>query len=256
MKALRELCSADYRICVLEESERRGKAEAVNRIFAATTAGLMVMVNSDAVPQPGSLKALVESMAEDPRAGVISASPFIEGGGGMSELLLRLMWCVHNATLLRLNHEGKSNHSSDEMMAVRRTAFSVLPSGTVNDGAFLAGMARLKGYSVKFLDTAPVKIDGRRNLPDILRQLRRIVFGHLQVMSRTGSAPRTAGSMIFLSPLTSLRLVVDSLAKEPKMCLALPAAAVTALAIAPAALFDAAVGTTRHEVWRRNEGAA
>ncbi len=69
------------------------------------------------------------------------------------------MWSVHNECSLRLNHMNLSNHGSDEMMVVRTELLSQLPDGLVNDGAYIAGNARLRGYSVKFCNEAPVRID-------------------------------------------------------------------------------------------------
>jgi hypothetical protein len=256
LSPLRAVAASDARVRLVIQEVRRGKADAVNQIARMSEADFLVFVNSDASPEPGSLSRLVEVIYGDPRVGVVSAAPTLERRSGATAALLRLMWSVHNATLLRLNHEGRSNHSSDEMMAVRSEALSELPPGTVNDGAFIAGFAHRKGYSIRFLESARVRIDVPRNITGLFGQLRRIIFGHVQVMGQTGEAPRTAGSILFLSPLTSLRLIVGVIAREPGLALALPLAALTGLLVTPAALVDVARSSTNHGVWRRFEGAS
>jgi cellulose synthase/poly-beta-1,6-N-acetylglucosamine synthase-like glycosyltransferase len=253
---LRRLSASDRRVLLIEEAQRNGKASAVNRIAREVRSDYLVFVNSDAVPDRGSIGALLDVLSQDSRVGAVSAAPYIEVGDGPTASLLTLMWAVHNTTSLRLNHDGTSNHASDELMAVRRDALAELPPGTVNDGAYIAGTARRLGFSIRFLESARVRIDAPKRLPDIIGQRRRIIFGHFKVFAGTGELPRNVESLLVTSPGLSLGLLFVTLARSPKLLLSLPVALVSELTSTVLALFDLSRKTQRHVVWGRYAGAS
>jgi cellulose synthase/poly-beta-1,6-N-acetylglucosamine synthase-like glycosyltransferase len=131
-----------------------------------------------------------------------------------------------------------------------------LPPGTVNDGAYIAGTARRLGYSIRYLESARVRIDAPKRLPDVIGQRRRIVFGHFKVFEGTGALPRNVESLLVTSPILSLRLLFGTLARDPRLLLALPVALVSELSSTVLALADLARKTRRHEVWSRYVGAS
>lgn len=72
---LRQRGHADPRIVLIEEEERRGKAEAVNLVMAESVGEYLVFVNADALPERGALSRLLRAIEHDASAGVISANP-------------------------------------------------------------------------------------------------------------------------------------------------------------------------------------
>jgi cellulose synthase/poly-beta-1,6-N-acetylglucosamine synthase-like glycosyltransferase len=121
----------------------------------------------------------------------------------------------------------------------------------VNDGAFLAGKAYLAGYSIKFCEAARVKIDVPHSLIDVIRQRRRIVYGHLQIWKSVGQSPKTLESMLVSSPLLSLSVLVETLAKSPRMILAFPIALTEEVVSSILAMYDSLTSTTKHVMWKR-----
>jgi cellulose synthase/poly-beta-1,6-N-acetylglucosamine synthase-like glycosyltransferase len=146
-----------------------------------------------------------------------------------------------------------SNHSCDELVLYRSKAVSLLPSQTVNDGAFMAGVARLKGYSIKVSADALVHIRTPKRITDVISQRRRILFGHAQVWRRVGTPPKTIESLLFLSPVEGVRLLVKTLAARPKFLEALPLAVVSELSATLLSIFDTISMSRAHAVWRRFE---
>jgi len=69
-----------------------------------------------------------------------------------------------------MSREGANNHSCDEMMVVRPSYLAKLPPGTINDGAYLAGLATIKGYRVSYSPDAKVIIDVPTRLADVRGQ--------------------------------------------------------------------------------------
>jgi len=144
-----------------------------------------------------------------------------------------------------------SNHGSDEMMAVRMGLLQKLPEGLVNDGAYIAGRARLRGYSIKFCSEASVQIDVPNRIVDLIRQRRRIIFGHFQVWRLTGRSPKTVESLFLLTPKFSMSLVVRNVARSPKLIKILPLALVSEGLSIILGMKDAVASTKKHGVWER-----
>jgi cellulose synthase/poly-beta-1,6-N-acetylglucosamine synthase-like glycosyltransferase len=250
-RALRELEAEDLRVQVLLEGARRGKADAVNKILSRAAGRYVVFVNADATPEPGAVANLLSAISSNGRTGAISAMPVVEPKGGASSLLVDLVWSTHNESSRLLNHMDISNHASEELVAFRLSAIGLLPDGLVNDGAYLAQTARKKGYSVRFTDSARVRIETPTRVSDLIAQRRRILFGHAQVWRKAGSPPKTIESLLLFSPRIGLRLLQRVIAKNPRFIVALPLAFVTEVTSALLSISDDLLSSKRHAIWRR-----
>ena len=248
---LRALAEHNAKLIFVEELARQGKAEAINRILKECAAEFLVLVNSDAKPQRGAIAQLLSVIAADSDAGMVSAAPMLETVPGITGAVLRLMWSAHNECLLALNETGENNHCCDELIAMRVRALRKLPHDTVNDGAFLAGSAYREGYSIQFCESAHVEIDVPRQIWELMKQRRRILYGHAQIVRSVGQTPRTVESMIFTKPKIGLSILVRTLAKSPGLMLALPVAIVGEFMSAIGAAFDNFASTKNHVPWDR-----
>ena len=241
----------DPRMKLIEHEKRTGKADAINEVFNETEGDFLVYVNADALVSPGSILELLKAIEGDKQAGFISGRPVFERRPGLISDVLDVMWSSHN--LLSSDPRQQRNHGTDELMTVRSALLPELPQGVVNDGAYIAGRIREMGFKVGFQPTAVVHIDVPRRMVDIIRQRRRILFGHIQVKRLVGKAPRTVETMMFFSPLESLRIVVRMFASKPQEVLILPIAGVGELIAVTGALWDTFVASAAHAVWTRYE---
>ncbi len=248
----RNVAGSDSRFQLVSEPERRGKVEAINKIMEEATGKYLVMLNADAFPGPHSIQTLLAIGSSSARVGCVSARPVFDGGDGILQRALGLMWSAHNLMSLRLNHAGLSNHACDELVLVRRSLVPRLPPDLVNDGAYIGGLARARGFLVKFSNSATVKIEVPTRLTDLLRQRRRILFGHLQVWKKLGQAPKTVESMLFMNPLASLRTLVGLFSNRPRLILALPVVVAGELISGSLAALDALRSSGRHAIWKRS----
>jgi len=248
---IRELVKQRNRFILIEESIRRGKANAINQIIELFKGQFLVLVNSDAHPEPGAISKLLTEIAGDNHVGMVSASPVVGKSTGITGAVLRLMWGVHNQCLLTLNEEDKNNHCCDELIVIRAEAVRKLPNDTVNDGAFLAGSAYRAGHMIKFCEAAKVKIDVPRQFCDLLRQRRRIVYGHVQIRRSVGKSPRTIESMLVNNPRLSLSILIQTLAKSPGSALALPVAVIGEAFSVAFAISDNLTSIKKHVPWVR-----
>ncbi|HZW85152.1 MAG TPA: glycosyltransferase [Nitrososphaerales archaeon] len=247
----KEAAAGDSRIALIVEDERNGKAEAINRILQETKGEFLVMLNADTFPSPNAIGEILQ-MITDPRVGAVSAMPVFEDSGGLLRHSLSLMWGAHSQLSLKLNHAGLSNHACDELIVVRKSLVTSLPVNVVNDGAYIGGLVRARGYQVRFSTAAKVKIAVPTLLIDLVRQRRRIIYGHVQVWKKIGRPPRTLESMMFIDPMTSLKTLVRVLSQKPRLILAMPVVAAGESISVLMGLVDAMRSTDMHIVWRRN----
>ncbi len=254
LKALafaRQLAYQDSRLLLIEEPARRGKWAAINQIIDNLDGQFLVLVNSDALPEHGAISNLLHVIIRDDNVGMVSASPIVGERVGITGGVLQLMWGVHNECLLELNEGDQNNHGCDELIVVRSDVLRKLPPNTVNDGAYLAGNAHLAGYSIRFCESAKVKIDVPHSFVDLMRQRRRIIYGHFQIWKSVGESPRTLESMLLGNPLLSFSILIKTLAKSPRLVFAMPVALIGEAVSVILAIYDNLTSSKKHAMWDR-----
>lgn len=247
------LAKTDNRLIVIEEDQRRGKADALNKIFTRLEGDFLILIDSDVFPSKGSIGKLLASISESDMVGLASGNVFIVPHRGLLARFQQLIWSVHNESSLLLNHMGISNHSDGEMMIVRSRLLSALPYGLVNDDAFISARVRQMGYYIRFCRDARVRITVPSRISEFLNQRRRILFGHLQIRRVLGQFPITVESMLFFAPFLSLKILGKTLAKSPSSLLVLPTAILCEILAFLMAIMDVQRSTDRHRIWRRYE---
>jgi len=256
LRTARRIAALDRRLRLIEHLRRTGKAEAINEIFRETEGDFLVYVNADALVNVSSIPTLLKSIEQDEGTGFVSGRPVFAGPRGLISDVLDVMWTSFDFLSSDPGQSKQSNHGTDELMVIRSELISELPPGVVNDGAYIAGRIRERGFRVAFQPEAVVQIDVPRRMIDLIRQRRRILFGHIQVKRLLGKAPRTVETMMFFSPLESFRIVIKMLANRPRRVFVLPIAAMGELLALAGALWDTFISNAGHAVWKRYEQGA
>ena len=251
LTAARTLANRDSRLRLIEHDTRSGKADALNEIFRETGSGFLVYVNADALVEAGAIGALLERIEGDDRLGFVSGKPVFERPGGLISDVLDVMWTTQNILSSDSSEQRWGNHGTDELMVVRRELLPELPHGIVNDGAYIAGKIRSQGFLIGFEPQALVRIDVPWRMMDLVRQRRRILFGHIQVKRLVGKAPRTVETMMLFDPFHGARVIVRMLASRPRRALFIPIAAVCEVIALVGALWDTTASSGEHAVWER-----
>ncbi len=250
LRAARRMAARDQRMLLIEHENRTGKADAINEIFRETEGDFLVYVNADALIGVNSIPVLLKSIEQDEGAGFISGMPTFVRPKGIVSDILDVMWTSANFLSADPDQRQQSNHGTDELMVIRTELLTELPLGVVNDGAYIAGRIRERGFRVGFEPEAVVQIDVPTRMTDLIAQRRRILFGHIQVKRLVGKAPRTVETMMFFSPFQSIKIVIRMLADSPRRVIVLPVAAIGELIALSGALWDT-FSKNDHAVWKR-----
>jgi cellulose synthase/poly-beta-1,6-N-acetylglucosamine synthase-like glycosyltransferase len=211
-----ERAQLDPRMTLIRETNRSGKASALNQILGAYKGEILILLNADAGLRPDSLFHLVREFDADPTVEVACGSPIPEASTNpLVNLIERVWWRLHNRTLQRLSDRGQGNHCCDELMALRRGFAASIPPDVINDGAYFGVLGALRGNTVRFVRDAPVSIETPSGLSGLLRQRRRILAGHRQVRGLLGRSPATLEGLVRSDPGAAARIVGSEFVAYP-----------------------------------------
>src|SRR5262249_33702261 len=122
-----------------ENPARRGKSVAINRAVAEATGEILVLSDAHAVYQSDAIRQLVRNFA-DPTVGCVSGQLVMQPRPGRKTAAGSGQWLYwrYESAIKRLESRiGSSVAMAGMMFAIRRSLFSPLPEGLINDDAFL-----------------------------------------------------------------------------------------------------------------------
>src|SRR3989442_2466936 len=95
-----ERAKKDPRVALIRESERRGKASALNLLLRRYGGDLLVLVNADATLLAGSLSQLIIPFIGHDDIQLACGAPVLHrSSSGLTDQVLELYWRLHNRTL-------------------------------------------------------------------------------------------------------------------------------------------------------------
>ena len=201
---------AHPQIRVLIENTRTGKTSAINLALKNATTEYLVFVPADVRPAAASIAKLIEGFK--PSTGIRVGRPVpVDEESTLLGRLSHLIWTLHNRTLLELSREGILGHASGEFFAIRQGIISELPTGVVNDDAYMAVAVRKAGFRIDYENDAVAFMKGPRTVSDYVSQRRRVHFGHVQVLKSTGQYPTVFETQVVARPTLFLKLLRDEL---------------------------------------------
>ena len=189
VEIVKDVAKRETGISLIVEKERNGKANALNLLFQNLHGEVYVQVDADVIPGLGAIHTLLERL-KDPKVGAASALPTLTNRRSASAKINETLWSLHNLTQLVLNREGRTEHLSGQLFAIRRSLCYAIPKNVVNDDALLALRCSGRGYGIVFEPQAIVFVNPTDTFRDLLIQRRRIVYGHLMLRRLTGRRPR------------------------------------------------------------------
>jgi cellulose synthase/poly-beta-1,6-N-acetylglucosamine synthase-like glycosyltransferase len=197
----------DSRVKAHFEKERKGKASAINYIFANATKGVILFVSADTLPKAQSFSKLTYKL-KIPNVGIVSGNPVpVNNKRSMVGKLVHLLWGFHGHVFEELNDAGLARHAT-EIFCIRKGIVESIPPQTVNDDAYIAVTAKKKGWLIKYSAQSEVSICGPKTFPEYFQQRRRIIYGHYQLRKLTGETPQYLVHMLPQHPVRIAKLAL------------------------------------------------
>jgi biofilm PGA synthesis N-glycosyltransferase PgaC len=211
---VRSVATEDHRLRLVVESQRSGKASALNILLRHSYEPFVVVLGGDVVFPPGSLARLVEPLA-DASVGMTGARPVpTNPRNGVVGHAVNILWDVHHELSLRKPKLG-------EAIAFRRVLHSI-DSGTLVDEATLEYQIIGQGLQLKYVPSAIVRNHGPETLREFMVQRMRIYRGHMSLAYSTGyhvssmrlAAPLAAGWRLWRRGGAPARYLLTTMALE------------------------------------------
>ena len=189
----------DSRLSLFVEDERKGKASAMNQILSNAKGEAILFISADTLPQEGCFAHLT-SRLDDPRVGLVCGKPVpINDSRSLSDVLVTTLWRSHDYVFNSLSMDGVARHAS-EVFCVRNGIVNHIPSGIINDDAFVALAAKNKGWQIEYDPDSRVSMCGPKTFSEYVSQRKRVLIGHWQIKKSTGVSPQHLAYLLPIYP--------------------------------------------------------
>ena len=160
----------DHRIKLLIQSQREGKASAINLFLEKASGEILILESADTVPDKDAFEKLIAPFI-DPKVGMTGARPTpVNPVDTFIGFTVHLMWTLHHKIALSAPKLG-------ELVAFRNIVREI-PKVTAVDEAYIEAIIKYKGYDLRYVSDALVKNKGPDTVSDFIKQRRRIAVGH------------------------------------------------------------------------------
>ncbi len=160
----------DKRIKLLIQSDREGKASAINLFLKHARGEIVVLESADTLPEENTIENLVSPFV-DPEIGMTGAHAVpINLETNFIGFTVNLLW--------RLHHRLALEHPKLGELVAFRNIIHEIPYDTAVDEASIEASITAAGYRLFYAKDAIVRNKGAETIRDFLKQRRRIAAGH------------------------------------------------------------------------------
>jgi cellulose synthase/poly-beta-1,6-N-acetylglucosamine synthase-like glycosyltransferase len=192
----------DERVHVHVESERKGKASAINCIMSNAIGSSIIFISADTLPNKRCFSGLLSKLYL-PNVGIVCGNPVpVNSSESLAGRLVQLLWSFHDHVFVQLNDAGLARHAT-EIYCIRKGIIERIPVETVNDDAYVALETKKRGWLINYEQQSRVLICGPKTLKEYFEQRRRVIYGHYQVRKLTGESPQ---HLMYLMPALPVRV--------------------------------------------------
>lgn len=246
---VRSAISRNPKIKLIEEAQRMGKAEAINKGLEAAFGDVIVLIPADVLPLENALSNLLLHF-RNPKVTAVTGQPIQNPNyqrGGITGFLMSMAFRMWGRLMKNLNDRGLAAHCSGEFMAMRRSVVAKVPEECAADDSYIAIMAKRKGI-IKFEPNASCYNNMPSNIVDYIKQRKRWLFGHLQTKKLTGEYPTVMDTLVFRKPKMVLEILCDEIKENPNNALFLFFSAIIEAIVYALAVLDRILGRN-YAIW-------
>lgn len=209
--------ATDPRVRLIVETERRGKASALREFFGRARGELLLLLNSDAVAEPGAVRELLQAAEKlEPPFAIMGRPEPETRNPGLVTSMLQLQWALHHELHWEMMERGWGNNLSDELLLLSREGAPEIPAGIINDGGFFGVWLAQHRGKVAYAPKARVRIEIPTTLPEHLAQRRRIRFGTQQIHRLLATEPTTFPKFALRHPSTAVTSLRNAARSVPR----------------------------------------
>lgn len=176
----------DRRVKVIIETERRGKASALNKILKVYRNSFLVCIDADHIPEKNTLSFLLYPF-KDPKIGIVSGYHFpINGNKGLMKSIGTTIMSIHNYMRKYCMEHGINQQYGDVFWSMRRGVCDNIPEDIISEDAYIGVECQRKGFKMYLEERAFAYFLTPQTLPEYITQRRRFIFANLLIKKRTG----------------------------------------------------------------------
>jgi cellulose synthase/poly-beta-1,6-N-acetylglucosamine synthase-like glycosyltransferase len=211
---IRDIANANPRVKLVEEENRTGKTNAINLILADCSSELLALVDADIRLPRDSIAQILRAFSDE-RTAVTGGLPIVENSrNGAVARSAAIIWRVMRQAMIELSSAGELSFVMGELCCFRTGLVERIPSGVVNDDAYIATLARRKGFKVVHAPGANFVLKVPSSISDYIAQRRRVTYGHLLIKAQMGRFTDVEG-MALDHTLILARAMVREAASHP-----------------------------------------
>ena len=156
------------KIKLITESERKGKAHAINLFLKKARSEIVVVSSGDIIPEKDCIEKLCRVFLKNKKLGLTGVRGIpINKKDTLLGSIVHYHWWI-SAKLPRFG----------EMIAFRKSLCPKISTKTAVDEAYIEAVIKTKGYEAALICDAVVKNKGPETIKDLIKQRKRIYIGH------------------------------------------------------------------------------
>jgi biofilm PGA synthesis N-glycosyltransferase PgaC len=173
---IRAYSQKDRRIQLITESERNGKASALNILLEESeNYDYMIYSGGDNIPCRDALVYLLNFLKKE-EVDIAGAKPVpVDNPNTFMGFCSHLLWNLHHESSL------KEPKISGELMVFKTKIVRELPPAIINDDAYIQFLGEMKKCKIAYCPQAEVLLKGPSTIHDFVTQRRRVFVGHQQL---------------------------------------------------------------------------
>jgi poly-beta-1,6-N-acetyl-D-glucosamine synthase len=174
-------------IKLIKETNRRGKASAVNLILQKAKEDIIILSSADIILNDTTVEYLIKSLRK-PEIGIVGSRPIpLNDPHTFFGFAAHLLWDLHHAISLRTPKMG-------ECIAFRKV-FKQIPVRSSVDETNIESLIHGQGFTAFYEPKAIVYNMGAQNIQEFLARRRHIYAGHLATLHQYKYKVSTINSM-------------------------------------------------------------
>ncbi len=197
---IKKVIKKDKRVKLIVESERKGKASALNLIIKNARGEIIVQTDGDVTIGKGAIPALVKHF-DNKKIGGVSGNPIpIIPEDNMFYDWTIMSYRKSGELREQQSKAGTFWHMSGYLLAFRKKALPEVPFAKGAVDAWMGKVILDNGYKMVYEPEAKALVKAPLNAKDFVAQKARVRAGYSFLIKQTGKAPRTLGKEIFWLP--------------------------------------------------------